>query len=101
MATDEARSAFKRRKQLVEPVFGLIKEQQGVRRFLLSGLGNVTAELPLLAIAFNLRTLWRVWRTRRLDYPAPREVNRANTIAANTTANRLFCLPLPLHAHGW
>ena len=29
MATDEARSAFKKRKQLVEPVFGIIKEQQG------------------------------------------------------------------------
>ena len=51
MATDEARSAFKRRKQLVEPVFGIIKEQQGVRRFLLRGLGNVTAEWTLLATA--------------------------------------------------
>ena len=34
MATDEARSALSRRKYLVEPVFGIIKEQQGVRRFL-------------------------------------------------------------------
>ena len=68
MATDEARSAFKKRKQLVEPVFGIIKEQQGVRRFLLRGVGNVTAEWTLLATAFNLRTLWRVWRTRQPDY---------------------------------
>ena len=29
MATSEARSALKMRKQLVEPVFGIIKEQQG------------------------------------------------------------------------
>ena len=29
MATDEARSAFKKRTQLVEPVFGIIKEQRG------------------------------------------------------------------------
>ena len=28
----------------VEPVFGIIKEQQGARRFLLSGLANVAAE---------------------------------------------------------
>ena len=69
MATEEARSAVKRRKQLVEPVFGIIKEQQGVRRFLLRGLGNVTAEWTLLATAFNLRTLWRIWRTRQQDYP--------------------------------
>ncbi len=74
MATDEARSAFKRRKQLVEPVFGIIKEQQGVRRFLLRGVGNVAAEWTLLATAFNLRTLWRTWRTwrtRRPDYRHP------------------------------
>ena len=34
-ATAGARSALKRGKQLVEPVFGIIKEQQVVRRFLL------------------------------------------------------------------
>ena len=69
MATNEARSAFKRRKQLVEPVFGIIKEQQGVRRFLLRGVGNVTAEWTLLATACNLRTLRRIWRARRPVYP--------------------------------
>ena len=44
MDTEEARKAFKRRKHLVEPFFGIIKEQQGVRRFLLRGVGNVAAE---------------------------------------------------------
>ena len=69
MATNEARSAFKMRKQLVEPVFGIIKEQQGLRRFLLRGVGNVAAEWTLLATTFNLRTLWRIWRIRRPDHP--------------------------------
>ena len=69
MATNEALSALKRRKQLVEPVFGIIKEQQGARRFLLRGVGNVAAEWTLLATAFNLRTLWRVWRARRPVHP--------------------------------
>ena len=69
MATDEAQVFLKMRKQLVEPVFGIVKEQQGVRRFLLRGLGNVTAEWTLLATAFNLRTLWRIWRTRGPVYP--------------------------------
>ncbi len=72
MATNEAESALKRRKQLVEPVFGIIKEQQGVRRFLLRGIGNVAAEWTLLAIAFNLRTLWRIWRSRPRFHPCPR-----------------------------
>ena len=92
MATDEARSAFKKRKELVEPVFGIIKEQQGLRRFLLRGLANVAAEWTLLATAFNLRTLWRVWSARRQDYPTPQGVNPAHSIVARTTADRLSCL---------
>ena len=65
METEEARKVYKLRKQLVEPVFGIIKEQQGARRFLLRGLGNVSAEWTTLATAFNLRILWRVWRSRK------------------------------------
>ena len=57
MQTAEARDAFRRRKQLIEPVFGIIKEQQAGRRFLLRGLAAVRSEWTLLAVAFNLRTL--------------------------------------------
>lgn len=64
MATEEAKTVYKRRKELVEPVFGIIKEQMGVRRFLLRGWSNVQAEANTLATAFNLRTLWSVWRSR-------------------------------------
>ena len=83
----------------MEPVFVIIKEQQGLRRFLLRGLDNVAAEWVLLATAFNLRTLWRGWRTRRPNYPVPQGVNRAHSIVANATANRLSCLPNSLYAH--
>ena len=62
MSTEEAKEAYRQRKHLVEPVFGIIKEQQQAHRFLLRGLGNVSAEWILLATAFNLRTLWRAWR---------------------------------------
>ena len=41
----------------MEPVFGIIKEQMGVRRFLLRSLANVAAEWTALATAFNLRTV--------------------------------------------
>ena len=64
METEEAKRVYKLRKQLVEPVFGIIKEQQGARRFLLRGLANVSAEWTVLATAFNLRTLWKVWNSR-------------------------------------
>ena len=63
MSTSAAKEASRLRKQLVEPVFGIIKEQQRARRFLLRGLANVAAEWTVLATAFNLRTLWRAWRS--------------------------------------
>jgi hypothetical protein len=57
MATDAAKDAYRRRKTLPEPAFGILKEQQAARRFLLRGLDNVRAEWSLLATTFNLRTL--------------------------------------------
>ncbi len=71
MATDEARALYAQRKELNEPVFGIIKEQMGARRFLLWSLANVRAEFMVLATAFNLRTLWRTWACRRTPRPTP------------------------------
>ncbi len=65
VSTSAAKEAYGLRKQLVEPVFGIIKEQQGVRRFLLRGLANVAAEWIMLSTAFNLRALCRVWSSSR------------------------------------
>ena len=61
MATSKAKTAYHQRKELPEPTFGILKEQQGARRFLLRGLEHVRAEWLLLATAFNLGTLYRVW----------------------------------------
>ena len=63
MGSEEAKEAYKQRKELVEPSFGIIKEQMGMRKFLLRGLHRVRAEASLVAIAFNLRALLGVWRT--------------------------------------
>jgi len=65
MKTDEARALYARRQGLCEPVFGILKDQMGARRFLLRGLENVRSEFALLATAFNLRTLCRIWKTAR------------------------------------
>lgn len=62
MATEEAKAIYKRRQELVEPVFGILKELHGIRRFLLRGLSNVGPEWVLIATVFNLRTLWRIWK---------------------------------------
>jgi transposase len=64
MASDLARRLYRHRQGLVEPVFGIFKEQLGLRRFLLRGIEGVRAEATLIATAFNLRTLYTVWRGR-------------------------------------
>ncbi len=51
------RSRYRLHKQVVEPVFGHIKECRGLRRFLLRGLNQVQAEWSLLCTAHNLLTL--------------------------------------------
>jgi transposase len=67
LATETAQAAQARRKTLIEPAFGILKEVQRLPRFLLRGLANVTAEWQVLAASFNLRTLARRWAAGRLD----------------------------------
>ena len=43
----------------MEPVFGVLKEQRGMRQFRRRGLAKVAVELALAATAFNLTRLWR------------------------------------------
>lgn len=62
MATTESEAISKQRKGLIEPVFGIMKERMGARRWLLRGLEGVQAEWTMLAVAFNLRTLAKVAR---------------------------------------
>jgi transposase len=53
------RSRYRLRKQIVEPVFGQIKQARGFRQFLLRGIENVRAEWALICIAHNLVKLAR------------------------------------------
>ena len=48
-----------RRKVIVEPVCGQIKEARGFRRFLLRGLDKVRGEWRLVCVGHNLLKLWR------------------------------------------
>ena len=72
MATEEAKRAYRLRMALVEPLFAILKNQLEARRFTLRGMDNVKAEWTMVATAFNLRTLWRVWRNQAV-------LNRAST----------------------
>jgi transposase len=50
---------YARRKAIVEPVNGVLKEQRGMRRFRMKGLRKVAIEWTLATTAYNLTRLWR------------------------------------------
>jgi transposase len=51
------RSRYRLRKQIVEPVFGQIKQARGFRQFLLRGIDKVSHEWALICTAHNLAKL--------------------------------------------
>ena len=53
------RTRYRLRKQIVEPVFGQIKQARGFRQFLLRGVEKVGAEWALICTAHNLTKLAR------------------------------------------
>jgi hypothetical protein len=57
LATKSGAAIYSRRKVIVEPVFGQIKEARGFRRFLLRGLRKVRGEWSLITLTHNLLKL--------------------------------------------
>ena len=64
LRTKRGQEFYKKRKTIVEPVFGQIKEAMGFRQFLLRGLDKVKAEWDLVCLCHNLKKLHKataVW----------------------------------------
>jgi len=57
--TPAGKALYARRKVIVEPVFGQIKEDRGFRRFLLRGLKKIRGEWSLVCLTHNLLKVWR------------------------------------------
>lgn len=57
--TELGRALYARRKTLIEPVFGQIKEARQIRRFLLRGLRAVRSEWRIICATHNLLKLFR------------------------------------------
>jgi len=58
LKTDTGKALYKFRKQTVEPVFGIIKEVMGFRRFLLRGREKVSLEWTLVCVSYNLKRMF-------------------------------------------
>jgi transposase len=59
LRTKYGRKKYKLRQQTVEPVFGVIKEQFGLRQFLLRGRAKVRSMWRLTCAIFNMMKLYR------------------------------------------
>jgi transposase len=59
------RAIYGRRKALIEPVFGVLKEQRGMRQFRRRGLEKVAVEMALAATAYNLTRMCNTGATGR------------------------------------
>ncbi len=62
LETKQGRELYALRKQTIEPIFGIIKETLGFRRFSLRGLKNVRTEWTLVTLAYNLKRLFHMGR---------------------------------------
>jgi transposase len=58
LRSSAGRAVYGKRKGLVEPVLGTLKEQRGMKRFRLRGLAKVSIEFTLAAISYNLTRLF-------------------------------------------
>lgn len=57
MRSPDGQAAYARRKAVVEPVFGILKQQRGMRQFRTRGLQNANNEFTLATLAFNITRL--------------------------------------------
>ena len=60
LTTTTGQALYRRRKAVAEPVFGILKEQRGMRRFRMRGLRKVAVEFALATSALNLTRMWRL-----------------------------------------
>jgi transposase len=59
LRTGAGRAIYGQRKALIESVFGVLKEQRGMRQFRRRGLEKVTVEFALAATAYNLTRMYK------------------------------------------
>jgi hypothetical protein len=57
LKTEPGREIYKKRKSIVEPAFGWVKQVLRIRSFSLRGLNKVAAEWSLVCLALNLRRM--------------------------------------------
>jgi hypothetical protein len=61
LKTKKGKQIYKKRKETVETVFGIIKSIMGFRQFMLRGIEKVNAEWALVRVAYNFKGCTGSW----------------------------------------
>ena len=67
LKTPEGHSQYKKRKETIEPAFGIIKSRLGFRQFLMRGIEKVGIEWNLVTMAYNMKRLHRMESARKAN----------------------------------
>jgi transposase len=99
LKTPEGKALYKQRKQTVEPVFGIIKEVLGFRRFSMRGKEKAETEWCLVCLSYNLKKIFKLAGEYAPKSPVSVAKQRAHVILAQIRAffepqtglRRIFC----------
>ena len=93
MRTAAARAIYKIRQQTVEPVFGDIKGNKGIREFLTRGIQSVRTEFNLACTARNIKRIWSTLRDKKGEATlSATEKNRRKRFSRLTPASAQFAV---------
>ena len=62
----QKRKLLRKRKVIVEPIFGVIKQDWGFRRWTMRGLENVRTQWSMICTTFNLKRMHKAWAAGKL-----------------------------------
>jgi hypothetical protein len=66
LKTPEGHGQYKKRKETIEPAFGIIKSRLGFRQFLMRGIEKVGIEWNLVTLAYNMKRLHRMESVKKV-----------------------------------
>ena len=84
LATQRGRRLYEQRRWMIEPVFGDVKENRGIRCFMRRGIAACSSEWTLIAATHNLKKLYRL--TRPSHRPANSNPRRRDAATAGAAA---------------
>jgi hypothetical protein len=69
LQTEVGKAIYSHRKELPEPVFGQIKQQQAFHQHLYRGLKSADSEFGLSCLVYNIKRIWHKY----IDYQDTKE----------------------------